>query len=359
MNQTTIQAKWPTAGEGVSRTQERFAVNSACRTAQAVILTVLLAGCAPTLSSIYDMGEVRTPREIECALNSLTRIAGRAKYEPSRRCHAIKVLARIGDRRIVGTLGGLAGSGKEPTDVRRWAVWGLGETGRPAAIPQLNSALRQEANEQTASWGLEALVKLAIPIQLNPDATRDTMRTINDLQARFPNSESICHLSTLLFTELRSLTVLIELLKESRDKGEDTRTFNLVRWIGDLMIEQSQQLDRTLYAQAVEELKLLASYPCKPVRYRALWYLGRVRDARAWDTLIETCRSKDDPATRLLAYWAASRVNRKRFKSTFRKMSEALLQHNAQVWLRATATARALKEPDLELQRFIADVHRQ
>jgi HEAT repeat protein len=316
-----------------------------------------LAGCASLTDHALDLGEAQAWPAFPNRIEVLSGIALDRSARPATRFAAVRSLAHIGGSETVGPLSAIAGS-DEPSPLRRWAVWGLGRTDAPSAVPVLIEVAGAARDPSVARQALQGLARVSGMVVDDPEARRAVLGVVNAAECRFRGQESVCALAGLLRKDLASLADFAAVLEKSVEAGGGPAAYNALCWTGDLLLE-SPDAAGPGHKEALAALTGLLRSDTPALRTRALWYLGRIADAGTAPELARTAGDHPDRATRLLAVWALWRSDRPLFEQTFTPMPADLLHVTPANWREARDRAAELGEPDLEIQRLIADLLRE
>jgi hypothetical protein len=241
--------------------------------------------------------------------------------------------------------------------LQRWAVWGLAQTGMPDAVPVLAEVASSSPDPDVTQQALQGLARLSHMVRADEGARLSVLRAANAAESRFGARQEIRNLASLLREGLAYLPDYVAILEDCARGDDAAATHNALCWTGDRMLGGVQ--DSMVRERAMEAVARLVDSETAALRLRALWYLGCIADPFTAGLMAETARTHPDRATRLLAVWALWRTDRKLFEETFQPMPAHLLTVTPSNWREVRDRAAALGEPDLEIQRLIADLWRE
>jgi len=321
-----------------------------------VLSAFLAGGCALNIESMIEMRDVRLTEDVEKAAARLIEVAAAPKKDLGKRCIAVKCLARLRSKQVVPALGVLAKSARN-SSLRQWAAWALGESGDPDAVHHLTAVIRSHADAQTTAPALEGLAKYAIVICTKPHVREDVLVCLEKARSRFPRSRAASDLGRLLFEELRDLDTFRRVLKGALDRRDQRGVFTVAGWIGQHLLEYEGELDEDDRRAAIADLSELVSHGTDVVRHRALWYLGRIADKTTGGALLEAAKNGPDSGTKLLAWWALSRVDMDLLlRNIFQPLPDELLKVTPENYLRVHRAVQNSGEQDIEIHRYLRDL---
>jgi HEAT repeat protein len=318
-------------------------------------ILILASGCASRMDRLLDMGENVFPFEVPGTTAQLSAVALDESEQLGVRAAAIRSLSMLPSAASVRTLARLAEWGNSP-DIRTWAVWALGETGLAEAVPPLVEALSDRPGLRVCQYALEALVKLMPQVAADPQLRLQTLLGINSAEARFSDSSEVLGLAGLLRENLGNLRDFAAVLRNALDGGDVRETYNALNWAGALALDQAAEADPREMANVTSALADVARHPERALRLKAIWFLGMIGRPSEASLLLGIAKEDGDRSARLLAVWALGRADRRMLARAFRPMPAELLAGDPARWKEAHEMAAASGEPDLEVQRLIADL---
>ncbi len=328
------------------------------RSRAAVLLSACLAacllGCVARMDRVLDMGEAAGTDDVAEALQDLPRIALSPDESEPVRIAALTALARL-DRAAAVPPALLLADGYGGRQLGLTAIWLLGRTDDPDAVGPLAGLVTGGAGLEPTLRALEGLALLTHHGADSVEHRQAILRAANVAETRFPESDIVRHYAALLRTGLAQPQDYVVVLREALVADDVRGAHNALGWLGRHLIDGPEG-SRAVRAEAVDELAVLTSHPDPALRLRALWFLGRIRERSTAIALLSLARYAPDRPTRLMSLWALSRTDPRMFRDEFPPMPADLLDVTPANWKLAHEYAMRLGEPDLEIQRFIADV---
>ncbi len=317
----------------------------------AVALSLLAPGCVSRLEKVTRLRNVQGVEQQAEAAATLIQIAQDNAQKPRIRTAAVESLACLDRTEALPVFGALAVTDPDPA-VRRWAVWALGLQDDPAAAAYLLQAAGGCADAEAVQQLLESLSGFLDVLKDDAEARLRVVRLVRDAERSYRSSVPVLRYAGVFRHELENLPVALTLLQELRPTQDAPQLRPALCTVGDLLLE-GQDTDDETRAAAVDALADLLTHADPAVRLSALWFLGRIADARTAPALLAAARARADRATRMLALWALERTDAGLLRAEFTPLPDDLLAVTPENWRDACRAAVEAGEPDLEIQRFI------
>jgi hypothetical protein len=333
----------------------------------AIALGVLGAGCVTTPESLMKLSRASAQGEADKAAARLVEVAASRDYDVARRAWALRALGALGRAPLptLHRLGALATGPATPPEVRAWAAFALGELRRKEALPYLLQLLADPSDAATCELALDGLCKSIAVILEDPALQSSTTAAMSSYAARATTGLSdvfyVLHERT---DTLAASAGLIERLLDEPSLAAPA-SGQLYAAVLDVLrgleVGKEQWLagydrNEATLRRSIEVVQQAADRGERALALLVAWNAGLLGDrpelAQLWTDAASRFVRDADPARRLLALWALSRLSVYQPSARLALLEALRVEQDERLLRLAGSLSSGAATPDL-LQRLV------